>query len=73
MEAVRAAAIAGLGIAWVPDFLIGDALTSGQLATVLQPEMVEGTFWLLWPSGRQSSPRLRAFLDFATRRLLGNN
>ena len=69
MEAVRAAAIAGLGIAWVPNFLIADALKSGRLAAVLQSEMVEGTFWLLWPSGRHRSPRLGAFLDFAARRL----
>jgi len=73
MEAVRATAIAGLGIAWVPDFLIADALRSGRLTTVLQSEIVEGTFWLLWPSGKQSSPRLRAFLDFAVHRLFDNN
>jgi len=72
MEAVRAATIAGLGVAWVPDFLIIDALKSGRLATVLQSEMVEGTFWLLWPSGKHRSPRLRAFLNFAERRLFDN-
>ena len=73
MEAVRAAAIAGLGIAWVPDFLIVDALKSGRLATVLQSERVDGTFWLLWPSAKHRSSRLRAFLNFAARHLFDNN
>lgn len=70
MEAVRAAAIAGLGVAWTPDFLIQDALDSGQLQIVLHEESTEGTFWLIWPAGRFSSPRLRAFLDFAAEKLL---
>jgi DNA-binding transcriptional LysR family regulator len=70
MEAVRVAAIAGLGLAWAPDFLVRDALDAGQLRIVLHGEAVEGAFWLLWPSGRFSSPRLRAFLDFAAGRLL---
>lgn len=70
MEGVRAAAIAGLGVAWTPDFLIRDALNLDQLRVVLRAESVEGAFWLLWPSGRFSSPRLRAFIDFAAGRLL---
>ncbi len=70
MEAVRAAAIAGLGLAWAPDFLIQDALDADQLRIVLPAQAVEGIFWLLWPAGRFSSPRLRAFLDFAAGRLL---
>lgn len=70
IEAVRAAAIAGLGIAWMADFLIGDALESGELVTVLPACASEGAFWLLWPQGQHAAPRLRAFLDFVTRRLL---
>ncbi|OAF05761.1 hypothetical protein AYJ54_02385 [Bradyrhizobium centrolobii] len=70
MEAVCAAAVAGLGLAWAPDFLIRDALDAGQLRIVLDAEAVQGAFWLVWPSGKFSSPRLRAFLDFAAGRLL---
>jgi DNA-binding transcriptional LysR family regulator len=64
MEAVRLAAIAGLGIAWSPDFLVADAFASGELVPVLPSETIEGVFWVVWPSSRQVTPRLRAFLDF---------
>ncbi|WP_407176847.1 LysR substrate-binding domain-containing protein [Bradyrhizobium sp. STM 3562] len=53
-----------------PDFLVADALESGRLVQVLPSETTNGTFWLLWPPGRHSSPRLRAFLDFAKSWLL---
>jgi len=73
MEAVREASLAGLGIAWVPDFLIADTLETGELVSVLRSEMVAGMFWLLWPPGKHSSPRLRAFLDFTARHLDDRN
>jgi DNA-binding transcriptional LysR family regulator len=73
MEAVRMAAVAGLGIAWAPDFLVADALGCGELAVTLEDERTEGSFWLLWPGGRQESNRLRALIDFATSRLFGND
>jgi len=69
IEAVRVAAVAGLGVAWAPDFLIDDALKSRQLVVVLRSKASEGAFWLLWPPSRRTSPRLRAFVDFATARL----
>jgi DNA-binding transcriptional LysR family regulator len=69
IEAVRAAAVAGLGLAWAPDFLMHDAVEAGQLRIVLQAQSIEAAFWLLWPSGRYGSARLRAFIDFATHRL----
>ena len=71
IEAVRAAAIAGLGLAWGPDFLMHDAVEAGELRLVLPAETIDAAFWLLWPSGRYGSTRLRAFIDFATRRLFG--
>ena len=69
IEAVRVAAIAGLGVAWAPDFLIDDALKSRQLVVVLRSKASEGAFRLLWPPSRRTSPRLRAVVDFATARL----
>lgn len=70
MEAVRDAALRGLGIAACPDFLVEDAIRAGDLLTVL-PDALEasGVFWALWPSSRHLSPRLRAFVDFAAERL----
>jgi DNA-binding transcriptional LysR family regulator len=69
MEAVCQATMAGLGIAWAPDFLIADALESGKLVCILRSEAIDGAFALLWPSRRHTSPRIRAFLDFAQRQL----
>lgn len=69
MEAVRVAAMAGLGIAWAPDFLVSGAMQSGGLVEVLAAEATEGSFALLWPAGRHPSSRVRAFLDFMKNRL----
>lgn len=70
MEAMRAAAIDGLGIAHMPDFLAEDAIRGGALVTVLDRHLVDpGQFSILWSSGRQMSSRLRAFIDFAGERL----
>ncbi len=65
MEALRAAAIAGTGIAYMPDFLARDALENGSLRTVLDAFPGEpGQFSVLWPSSRQMPPRLRVFVDY---------
>lgn len=70
MEAMRAAAIDGLGIAYMPDFLAEAAIRSGALATILDRFLVDpGQFSILWSSGRQMSSRLRAFIDFVGERL----
>jgi DNA-binding transcriptional LysR family regulator len=69
MEGVCAAASAGLGIAWAPDFLVSGVISSGRLMEVLPSLATEGNFWLLWPAGLHTSPRLRAFLDFAKTQL----
>lgn len=70
IEALRAAAIGGLGIAHMPDFLARDALAQGSLRTVLDGDMINpGQFWALWPSSRQLSPKLRVFVDFLSARL----
>jgi DNA-binding transcriptional LysR family regulator len=70
MEAMLGAATAGMGIAWMPDFLAHDALRRGELVQVLadQPR-VAGQFSALWPSSRQLSPKVRAFVDFAAEHL----
>ncbi|QOF77305.1 LysR family transcriptional regulator [Variovorax sp. 38R] len=67
MEAMLGAAVAGLGIAYMPDFLARDALRRGELQRVLAPHLVrQGQFSALWPSSRQLSPKVRAFVDFAS-------
>jgi DNA-binding transcriptional LysR family regulator len=70
MEALRVAAICGLGIAYMPDFLAQDALRAGELRTVLDEFLANpGQFSILWPSSRHLSPKLRVFVDFLCGRL----
>lgn len=65
MEALRGAAIAGLGIAYMPDFLARDAVANGLLQTVLDDHLANpGQFSILWPSNRFLTPRLRVFIDY---------
>ncbi|WP_418117615.1 LysR family transcriptional regulator [Variovorax sp. 350MFTsu5.1] len=66
MEAMLGAAVAGLGVAYMPDFLARDSLCRGELRRVLATHLVrQGQFSALWPSSRQLSPKVRAFVDFA--------
>jgi DNA-binding transcriptional LysR family regulator len=70
MEAIRLAAIDGLGIAYMPDFLARDALAGGALCAILDDYLVNpGQFWILWPSSRHLTPKLRSFVDFVCARL----
>lgn len=73
MEAVRAAAIGGLGIAYMPDFLVRDAIKVGTLRAVLGDDLVDpGQFSFVWPSNRHLSTRLQVFADFLCERLFVN-
>ncbi|MBV8247889.1 MAG: LysR family transcriptional regulator [Comamonas sp.] len=70
MEAMLGAAVAGMGLAYMPDFLARDALAHGELQQVLAEQLTHsGQFSALWPSSRQLSPKVRAFVDFASARL----
>lgn len=65
MEALRAAAIEGLGIAHMPTFLAKSAIEEGTLRTVLENyPMGGGRFVALWSSSRHLSPKIRVFIDF---------
>lgn len=70
MEAVRGAALGGLGIACMPDFLVHQALKSGELRTVLELDpRPAGRFKAVWPTSRHLSPKVRVFVDFLKDRL----
>lgn len=74
MEAIRAAAIDGLGLAYMPEFLATDAIRNGMLEAVLSESLAAaGHFSILWPSARFMTPRLRVFIDFAAERLFAEN
>ncbi len=65
IEALILAASQGMGLAYLPDFVVHEQLRSGLLQTVLD-EYVQtgGMFSVLWPSSRYLSPKLRVFVDF---------
>lgn len=60
----------GFGIGCVPDFAVRPWLQNGRLVPVLTECVSDiGTFRLLWPSGRQISPKLRVFIDHMSQQL----
>lgn len=63
-EALRDAAVAGLGIAFLPDFLVAQDLASGRLQQVL-PGLDAGDVKILalYPTRRLLEPRVRRFID----------
>jgi len=65
MEQVMAAAIAGLGIAWVPHLPLQPAITDGRMV-VLMPELETSgvALWVVYPARRALPRRVRAFVDF---------
>lgn len=64
-SALMAVAIAGLGVACLPDFMVRHALKHGELVLVLDKHVEhQGTFRLLWPSSKHLSPKIRVFIDF---------
>lgn len=63
-------ALRGLGIAWLPDFAIREALEEGALREVLTRYASHtGVVHLLWPASKYPSPKLRVLIDFLSARL----
>ncbi len=64
-DALVLAAEAGLGIAYSPDFILGDALRAGRLVELLPNARrpVLGIY-AVYPQGRYPQPKLRVFIDF---------
>jgi DNA-binding transcriptional LysR family regulator len=68
-EALRAAALAGHGIALLPSWAVADELRAGALRRVLPRwELPASAIWAAYPSGRQMSAKVRAFVDHLVRR-----
>ena len=63
-----AAAIAGLGIALEPDFLVEPALAAGLLVRVLPKyESAPADIWAVYPSRRHLSAKVRLFVEHVVR------
>ena len=65
LEQVMAAAIAGLGVAWVPHLPLQSVIAAGRLE-VLMPELESAgvALWVVYPARRALPRRVRAFVDF---------
>jgi DNA-binding transcriptional LysR family regulator len=67
---LRAAALAGLGIAQLPESVVREDLQSGALARVLPDwKTPEGIVHAVFPSRRGLLPAVRVFIDFLAERL----
>lgn len=63
-----AAAIAGLGLVFEPDFMLQPALDAGRLRRVLPEwESAPGEIWAVYPSRRHLSAKVRLFVDHLAR------
>jgi DNA-binding transcriptional LysR family regulator len=66
----HAAALSGLGIAIFPEFACAEDIRRGKLVPVLEDWGVEaGTVWLVHPTHRYFTARVRTFIELALARL----
>jgi len=69
-DALRRIALLGHGIVFLPTYLVGEDLASGQLACILRDELaLEASAFALYPESRHVSPKLRALIDHLAREL----
>ncbi|MBO1907771.1 LysR family transcriptional regulator [Microvirga sp. 3-52] len=62
----------GLGIACLPPFAVASQIERGTLVPLLEEYIRQtGELAALWPTSRQLSPRIRAFVTFLSERLSG--
>lgn len=71
-DSLMAAAEAGLGIALLPSFIIGDAIEAGRLVEVMadRPPDLLGVH-ALYPPSQFPQPKLRSFVDFLVEHFRG--
>jgi DNA-binding transcriptional LysR family regulator len=67
-EALLPALIAGLGIADLPDFIVGDAIASGEVEVILKGwKQTEGSVHLVTPPGGPRPARVEVLAEFLAR------
>ena len=68
-DALRAAAVAGLGVYMGPTFIVGDDLRAGRLISVMD-EFVDPdlSIYAVYPHRRHVSAKVRVFVDFLAER-----
>jgi DNA-binding transcriptional LysR family regulator len=71
-EALLASLIAGLGIADLPDFIVGEALASGKVEAILKGwRQLEASVHLVMPPGGPRPARVEVLADFLAKHLSG--
>jgi DNA-binding transcriptional LysR family regulator len=71
-DTVRAAALAGLGIAWQPTFLIGEDLRRGALVPLMPGyRLPDIDISAVYPSRRHLSAKVRVMIDFLAEAFAG--
>lgn len=71
-EALLDSLVAGLGIADLPEFIIGEALASGKVETILNDwRQLEGSVHLVMPPGGPRPARVEVLADFLAKHLSG--
>ncbi|WP_315754622.1 MULTISPECIES: LysR family transcriptional regulator [unclassified Bradyrhizobium] len=69
-EAVLPAVLAGLGIADLPDFIVGDAIASGEVEVILKGwSQPEGAMHLVMPPGGPRPARVEVLAEFLVKEL----
>ncbi len=69
--ALRAAALGGLGVAILPEFMAATDVREGRLVTLLESHLppARGVIQALFAPGRPTPPKVRAFVDHLAARL----
>ncbi len=68
-DALQAAARAGLGLVYLPTFIVGEDLRSGRLRRVLDGfTIASSSVNVVYPHARHLSPKVRTFVDFLAER-----
>ena len=71
-DALRVAALKGLGLCDLPTFIVGADLQAGTLVSVLSEFMPsDSAAYAVYPTVRHLSPKVRAFVDFLLERFGG--
>lgn len=67
LEAIKALAVLGEGIAWLPDFLAADAVEAGSLVPVLPhwKSQTIGDVYFVYAGRKYASPKVQAFIQVA--------
>jgi DNA-binding transcriptional LysR family regulator len=73
-ESLRAAALAGLGVVLLPQWLIGEDICNGRLVQVMAGyHAPDNAVYAVYPPSRHLSPKVRGFVDLLARHFAGRD